>query len=157
MSDPYDEDTVRWSERQAMLLRCVASGEPPNEAPDWLNIIEEIESVGRSERSALASRVRTIIEHLAKLEASPAIDPRASWMETVSWARADIEELLEASPSLKATVDKVVARECSRALRLAAVALAAHRETSRVPLEGLRYSSDQVLGPRLPEEPSRKA
>jgi len=135
MSDPYDEDTVRWSERQAMLLRCVASGEPPNEAPDWLNIIE----------------------HLAKLEASPAIDPRASWMETVSWARADIEELLEASPSLKATVDKVVARECSRALRLAAVALAAHRETSRVPLEGLRYSSDQVLGPRLPEEPSRKA
>jgi hypothetical protein len=76
MSD-YDTDIVRWSERQAVLLRQYAAVARANDpALDWPNIIEEIESVGRSERSALASNVRTILEHLAKLETSPAVEPR---------------------------------------------------------------------------------
>jgi len=151
MSDLYDDDAVLWSERQADLLRRRARGELANDADlDWLNIAVEIDSMGRSERSALASHIRTIIEQLAKLEASPATDPRASWQETVLRARADIEELLEASPSLKGSLDKVVEREHSRALRLAAAALTTYGGTPRVPLDGLRYSSDQVLGPWLP-------
>ena len=151
MSDLYDDDAVLWSERQADLLRRRARGELANDADlDWLNIAVEIDSMGRSERSALASHIRTIIEQLAKLEASPATDPRASWQETVLRARADIEELLEASPSLKGSLDKVVEREHSRALRLAAAALTTYGETPRVPLDGLRYSTDQVLGPWLP-------
>jgi hypothetical protein len=48
-------------------------------AIDWPNIIEEIESVGRSKRSALTSNIRSIIEHLAKREASPAREPRGGW------------------------------------------------------------------------------
>ena len=51
MSDLYDEDILLWSERQSTLLRRIAAGEPVNERPDWANIIEEVESVGR-ERSA---------------------------------------------------------------------------------------------------------
>jgi hypothetical protein len=86
------------------------------------------------------------------LEASPATDPRASWKETVLRARVEIEELLEASPSLKGSVDTVVATERSRALRVAAAALATYGETPRVPLEGLRYSAEQVRGPWLPDE-----
>jgi hypothetical protein len=55
MSD-YDTDIVRWSERQAVLLRQHAAVARANDpALDWPNIIEEIESVGRSEGSALAS------------------------------------------------------------------------------------------------------
>jgi Domain of unknown function DUF29 len=46
MSDLYDtDDILLWSERQRDLLKRVAAGEPVNEAPDWPNIIEEIESV----------------------------------------------------------------------------------------------------------------
>ena len=46
----YDEDILLWSERQAALLRQAAAAQRSNEdAPDWPNIIEEIESVGRSE------------------------------------------------------------------------------------------------------------
>jgi Domain of unknown function DUF29 len=151
MSDLYDDDAVLWSERQADLLRRRARGELANDADlDWLNIAEEIDARGRSERSALASHIRIIIEHLTKLDASPATNPRASWQETVLRARADIEELLEASPSLKGSQDKVVEREHSRALRLAAAALATYGGTPRVPLDGLRYSTDQVLGPWLP-------
>ncbi|WP_428485214.1 DUF29 family protein [Rhodopila sp.] len=79
MSD-YDTDILRWSENQAELLRQHAAATRPNDtAIDWPNIIEEIESVGRSERSAVAGNVRTIIEHLARLQASPAADPRAEW------------------------------------------------------------------------------
>ncbi|WP_428487199.1 DUF29 family protein [Rhodopila sp.] len=48
MTSLYDEDILLWSERQRDLLRRVAAGEPVNEAPDWPNIIEEVESVGRS-------------------------------------------------------------------------------------------------------------
>jgi Domain of unknown function DUF29 len=80
----YDTDIAAWSERQAQLLRLHAAQTRANDpAIDWPNIIAEIESVGRSERSALASHVRTILEHLAKLEASPATEPRAGWRQTV--------------------------------------------------------------------------
>ena len=63
MSDLYDSDAVLWSERQADLLRRRARGELANDADlDWLNIAEEIDSMGRSERSALSSHVRIVIE-----------------------------------------------------------------------------------------------
>jgi hypothetical protein len=55
MSDLYDTDILIWSERQAELLRRVAAGEPVNEAPDWPNIIEEVESVGSEQRHAVES------------------------------------------------------------------------------------------------------
>ena len=48
MTDLYDEDILLWSERQSDLLRRIAAGEPVNEQPDWVNIIEEVESVGRA-------------------------------------------------------------------------------------------------------------
>ena len=43
MGDVYDMDVLEWSEHQARLLRQHAAGETGNEAPDWANIIEEIE------------------------------------------------------------------------------------------------------------------
>ena len=55
MSDLYDDDILLWSERQAELLRRVAGGEPVNERPDWANIIEEVESVGREQLHAVES------------------------------------------------------------------------------------------------------
>ncbi|MEJ0020807.1 MAG: DUF29 family protein [Acetobacteraceae bacterium] len=53
MGDLYDEDIVLWSERQSGLLRRIAAGAPVNERPDWVNIIEEVDSVGRSDLRAL--------------------------------------------------------------------------------------------------------
>jgi hypothetical protein len=154
MSD-YDTDILTWSEHQAELLRRRAAGELVNDAElDWPNIAEEIESVGRSERSALSSRVRTIIEHLAKLEASPASEPRIGWQDTVLRARADIEALLEDSPSLRRKLDETVANELARALRLAASALALHGEAPRVSLEQIQFNAEQVLGPWFPEDPA---
>src|SRR5438270_13014652 len=44
----YDTDILTWSERQAALLRRIAAGERINDEVDWPNVVEEIESVGRS-------------------------------------------------------------------------------------------------------------
>jgi hypothetical protein len=151
----YEADVLAWSEKQGALLRRRAAGELVNDTDlDWPSIAEEIESVGRSERSALVSCVRTVIEHLAKLEASPAIAPRAGWQETVLRARSDIEALLEDSPSMRQALDGVVGRELVRGRRLAASALAVHGETPRVPVETIHYSVEQVVGPWFPEGPT---
>ena len=63
MSDLYDNDILIWSEHQAELLRRVASGEPVNEAPDWPNIIEEIESVGHEQLHAVTSLLVQALVH----------------------------------------------------------------------------------------------
>jgi hypothetical protein len=67
----YDEDIVLWSERQAEALRGLKGRRDlPNEL-DLDNIIEEVESVGRSEVRAVDSHVRQFFMHLAKLSAEP--------------------------------------------------------------------------------------
>jgi hypothetical protein len=149
MADLYEEDILLWSERQAELLRQHAGGVRTNDPIDWLNIIEEIESVGRSERAALAIHIRIILEHLTKLEVSPAVAPRAGWCETIARARADVADLLEDSPSLAPSLPAVCARQRQRVGPIVAAALAAYGETPRKPLEDLNYTVEQVLGPWL--------
>ncbi len=152
MSD-YDTDTVLWSERQADLLRRLAAGAQVNKQVDWENVAEEIDSVGKAQRIALASHVRVVLEHLMKLEASPAIEPRRGWRETVRRARLDIKELLDDSPSLRRTVGAVIARQLPDVREIVAEALADYGETLRVALEGLSYDADSVLGGFFPAEP----
>jgi hypothetical protein len=105
----YDADIVLWSEHQAALLRRLSNGEPMNEPPDRRTIAEEIGSVGRSERSALASHIRVVLEHLAKRTCPPATEPRTGWRQTVLRARAAIQEILEASTGLRPSPDAVIA------------------------------------------------
>jgi len=154
MSVSYEADVLAWSESQAALLRRLATGERVNNQIDWENVIEEIESVGRSERTALASRIRVILEHLAKLQVSPSIAPRAGWRESIRQARAAVAELLEASPSLRRTLQDVVTREMPRARSLVAEALADHGEAPSVPLDSLHYEVADVIGTFFPADPT---
>ncbi len=71
MSDLYDTDVVEWSERQAQLLRGLAARQPSNEPPDWYNIIEEIESVGRSQVHCVESLLVRALLHDLKACAWP--------------------------------------------------------------------------------------
>ena len=71
MSDLYDADILSWSEHQAALLRRVAGGHIPNEAPDWTNIIEEVESVGREQLHAVRSLIVMALLHDLKAAAWP--------------------------------------------------------------------------------------
>ncbi len=81
MADLYDLDILEWSEQQAELLRRVAAGEPVNARPDWPNIIEELEAVGRSELRACESFLRQTMIHLLKIGAWPGSKAVAHWRD----------------------------------------------------------------------------
>jgi hypothetical protein len=155
MSD-YDTDVYAWSQRQGTLLRRLAAGERVNDADlDWPNIAEEIETVGRSEREAVASRIATIIEHLIKLQASPATEPRAGWENTIDRARGDVERLLRHNPSIRRQVQEMIDEELPTAQRLAARALVRHNEVPKVEPQTLSYSESQVLNDWYPDVDAR--
>ena len=71
MGNLYDSDILAWSEYQASLVRRLASGAPPNESPDWANIVEEIASVGRSQLAACKSHLLQALLHTLKARAWP--------------------------------------------------------------------------------------
>jgi len=153
MSD-YDTDVYAWSLLQGALLRRLAAGERVNDADlDWPNIAEEIETVGRSERGAVASHITNIIEHLIKLEASPAEDQRAGWKSTVRRSRVRIENLLKDSPSLKRLVPELISEATPPGRRLADISLTDHGEVPTVDLQSLTYSPEEVLGDWFPDYP----
>jgi len=86
VSDLYDTDIVHWSEHQAELLRRRAAGELINEADlDWLNIAEEIESVG-SERHAFAAGLSVAAVALARHFAQTNADRQRRITESFSKA-----------------------------------------------------------------------
>jgi hypothetical protein len=149
MSD-YDTDLLLWSERQAALLRRAAAGERVNDQVDWENIAEEIESLGKSDRRELTNRIRTILIHLIKLQASPATEPRAGWHETVREQRAVVETVLDDSPSLRAAVPAIISKYLPAARREALASLADHNEQPSVDPGELDFTADQVLGTWLP-------
>ncbi len=91
----YETDFYAWTVEQGRLLR---SGELS--AIDAANIAEEIESMGRSDRRAIESRLTVLLTHLLKWQMQPAIRS-TSWSGTIREQRRQIEKLLRESPSLR--------------------------------------------------------
>jgi hypothetical protein len=147
----YGEDFVRWTEEQSRALR-EASQSGVNLPLDWENLAEEIGDLGRSVRRELRSRLAVIVEHLMKLENSPAIDPRGGWMDTINRERLSIEDLLEDSPSLRRELPSMIEQLKPRVARLASNSLFGYGETTRK-LSVPAYTEDQVLGDWYPGEP----
>jgi uncharacterized protein DUF29 len=145
----YEEDFVRWTEQQSRALRELARSST-NLPLDWENIAEEIESLGRSQRHELRSRIAVILEHLLKLVHSPAADPRRGWLETIARERSQIELLLNGSPSLRGDVARMIAEDSPRVARLTTRVLRLHGEN--VALAPPTYTEEQVLGDWFPED-----
>ena len=104
MSDLYETDILDWSERQAALLRRIAAGERVNdEAPDWPNIIEEIESVGRSELRACESLLVQALLHELKIAAWPQSRDVPHWRAEARGFRRDAVRAF--SPSMRQRID----------------------------------------------------
>ena len=159
----YEEDTVAWAENQAAALRAAAQG-GSNQALDWENLAEEIEDLSKSIKRAVHSHIRNIIEHLIKLEHSPALQPRENWRESIQNARIEVEFLLDESPSLKPQLAGVISREIPRGAKLAIGNLERRGELSPTLAEILKakpapelfaYTEDQILGDWFPPDPER--
>jgi uncharacterized protein DUF29 len=150
----YDEDFVAWSQQQAEALRAAMRG-GSKQRLDWENLAEEIEDLGKSVRRELQSQIRRIVRHLLKLEHSPAKEPRRGWEESIVDARAEIEDLLEESPSLRTGLDRDIERQTHRGIDLALRDLARYEEIDAVSVAALRataYTEQQILGDWFPEE-----
>ncbi|HBL12656.1 MAG TPA: DUF29 domain-containing protein [Cyanobacteria bacterium UBA11162] len=94
----YEQDFYLWIQTTAKLLK-----EHRFQEVDLENLIEEIESMGRSEKKELKSRLIVLIEHLLKLiywEAEKAYNARG-WRDTIVEQRRQIDFSLEDSPSLR--------------------------------------------------------
>ena len=117
MSDLYDADFYAWANQQAELLRAGRV-----QAADIAHIAEEIESMGRSEKRELISRLAVLLAHLLKWDAQP--DRRGrSWILTILEQREEVAEVLHDNPSLRARIEEILADAYRKAL------LAAERET----------------------------
>jgi len=138
----YDQDFLAWTQDQAAALRDAARL-GANMPLDWENLAEEIESLGKSLRRELRSRIGVILEHLLKLEHSTSQEPRAGWMETVDRERSEIELLLEQNPSLRREVGEIITKEMPRAVRFARRNLERHGETGATRLASAQYAEDQ--------------
>ena len=93
-SESYDTDFYIWIERQAELLRAQRF-----EELDLDNLIEEVEGLARAELNSVLSNASVIIEHLLKLEHSPATEPRAGWRASVREHRRRLRR--ELTPRLR--------------------------------------------------------
>jgi Domain of unknown function DUF29 len=147
MGDLYDEDFTLWTEQQTMLLRRRAAGELINDAElDWLNIAEEIESVGGNTRRELRNRLMRLLQHLLKWHYQPELRSR-SWRSTIRTQRQEIEDLLADNPSLRARLPELYSAVYHRARH------AALDETGLLDLpEDVPFTVEQALGDELPEQ-----
>jgi Domain of unknown function DUF29 len=146
-SELYEQDLYAWSEHQADLLHRRRFAEL-----DLEHVVEEIEDVGGSLYREVRSRIRTIMEHLLKLEHSAAPEPRAGWERTIRRERADLAEDL--TPSLRPRIERNLARFYEAARIEAAAALRAHGEhagADTLPTT-CPYTIDQITGDWLPDQ-----
>jgi len=91
----YERDFARWAEEQGRKLRMRAAGEI-----DWENVAEEIESLGRSDRYEIESRMEVLLLHLLKWRFQPHARSN-SWRATITEQRVRIARRITDSPSLK--------------------------------------------------------
>ena len=111
MNDLYERDFYAWANEQATLLRTGKLGEA-----DIANIAEEIESMGRSEKRELGSRLAILLLHLLKWQFQPT-HRGASWEASIANSRDRIIEHLADNPSLKSQLPEAVASAYRYALR----------------------------------------
>jgi uncharacterized protein DUF29 len=105
----YDEDFFGWTEEQARLLRAGEFSQL-----DIENIAEELESMGRSIRRELRSRLIVLLAHMLKWQQQPGFRSK-SWSATFREQRRQINELLAESPSLKPVLSRELTRLYSAA------------------------------------------
>jgi hypothetical protein len=98
----YEQDFYLWTIEQANLLRAGALSQL-----DIENLIEEVESMGRSEKRELRSRLIILIMHLLKWDYQPEFQCR-SWEATIMTQRREIELVLDDNPSLRQGLSDVI-------------------------------------------------
>ncbi|MDP2834182.1 MAG: DUF29 domain-containing protein [Pseudomonadota bacterium] len=97
----YDQDFYAWTQDQAAQLRVGKLVDL-----DLEHLIEELESMGRSELRALESSLGRLLQHLLKWRYQPALRC-TSWKSTIKNQRREVAKNLCDNPSLKSRLPGV--------------------------------------------------
>ncbi|MEY3222840.1 MAG: hypothetical protein RLZZ203_1696 [Cyanobacteriota bacterium] len=97
----YTNDFHAWTQEQVNLLKTQQW-----DILDTVNLIEELETLGRKERQELRNRLAVLLGHLLKWQFQ-AEKRSSSWLSTIREQRIQIKLLLEDSPSLKPYLEQV--------------------------------------------------
>jgi hypothetical protein len=101
LSQLYEQDYVLWLRRTADLLQARSLL-----ALDVVNLLEEIEEIGRREKRALYSNLKILLLHLLKVTYQP--DKQSpSWQASIVEHRQRLRRTLQESPSLRAYLVEV--------------------------------------------------
>ena len=91
----YEQDFWLWTQTMAEALKAGNFSQL-----DLVNLAEEVDSLGRSDRRELQSRLTVLLMHLLKWQFQPGMQS-GSWRGTLAEQRIRILKLLKESPSLR--------------------------------------------------------
>ena len=128
----YEDDFYAWTRHQAEVLRSLPV---TDNRFDREHVAEEIEDLGKSERDAVRSQIRRIIEHFLKLAYSPAEAPRFDWLDTIDDARQML------SDKISATLRRDAAANLARL----------YQDARRQSARGLRRHGEPAAAEALPQ------
>lgn len=110
----YEQDFQLWLLETVTRLKARSL-----EGVDWENLIEELEAMGRRERTALKSNLRVVLLHLLKYRYQP--EKRSnSWKASIREHRLRLVDAFADSPSLKRLYDETLPEAYDAARKLAA-------------------------------------
>jgi hypothetical protein len=110
----YDRDFCLWIETTVKQLQ-----QNQLENIDWENLIEEIATLGKSEKNALKSNLRILLMHLLKWQYQE--DKRSnSWIYTIAEHNIRIHDAFTTSPSLRGYFAEIFDKCYADARKLAA-------------------------------------
>ena len=136
----HELDFYAWTQQQVDLIK---SGNLVD--IDFEHVLEEIESMGASERRELISRLAVLLAHLLKWHYQPSFRGR-SWQLTIKEQRRQLQRHLKDNPSLHARLDEFIADSYIDSVLLAA------KETgldeSAFPVQ-CPYAQDDLLNPEF--------
>jgi hypothetical protein len=137
----YEADFYVWALAQADLLRARRF-----DALDLENLIEEVEGLADTKLAAVLSNAAVVIEHLLKLQHSPATDPRNSWRASVREHRRRL--WIESTPRLTQILADRLPELYARARDDAAAGMRDHGEHAAADAlpAACPYSLDQLTG-----------
>jgi Domain of unknown function DUF29 len=111
-SNLYELDFYAWTVEQSKLLK---EGDLHN--LDIINLVEEVESLGKQQRQELENRLVVLLGHLLKWDCQPDRQSK-SWKAIIREQRRAVQRLIKQNPSLKPYLDEAIAIAYESALDL---------------------------------------
>ncbi|WNZ22642.1 DUF29 domain-containing protein [Leptolyngbya sp. NK1-12] len=140
-SNLYETDFYAWTQEQSKLLKA---GDFKH--LDIVNLVEEIESLGKQQRQELRNRLGILIGHFLKWDYQPEKRSK-SWRVTIRIQRREVEALLSDNPSLKSYLPEAIAKGYEAGLDLAV--LETPLDYKDLPTD-CTYTVDQIFDPEFP-------